>query len=204
MKSESDQSDQEPVPTNLPDPASKQTEAPSEAPAQHHPASKFSGRIVVVDDDPDITVIIKDILESAQYEVFVSNYSDEGLRLIGRVCPDVVVLDIDMPGFSGTEIFGSMRSTYPQLKTTPVVFVSGRVRADQEAAMTAKGIKGGCRFLAKPFVPGRLLEAIDLFFQEKEDAKIRAAEKEAERQLQEAAKEEARQREAQAAAQESQ
>ena len=74
-------------------------------------ASTFSESptILVVDDDRDNAVIVRDLLEAHGYTIFVAHDGDEGLAMFDEVRPALVLLDIMMPGRSGWEVCHAMK-----------------------------------------------------------------------------------------------
>ncbi|MEK6691930.1 MAG: response regulator [Nitrospirota bacterium] len=66
-------------------------------------------RILIVDDDAAIRRLYKEELEEEGYEVFLAQNGEEALRIFGEVKPDIVTLDIRMPGEDGIEILRKMK-----------------------------------------------------------------------------------------------
>jgi C4-dicarboxylate-specific signal transduction histidine kinase len=101
-------------------------------------------RVLVVDDDPVNRVVLEALLVEAQYTVFQAEDGPQALAEIDRLDPDVVLLDLTMPGMSGVEVCRRLRENGSQI---PVVFVTGRV--DREARILCKAA-GGDEVLTKP------------------------------------------------------
>lgn len=82
--------------------------------------------VMAVDDDPDIVVSVKAVLEAARYKVICADSGERCLELLeNNQVPDLVLLDVVMPGMSGWQTFKQMQKK-PFLKDVPVVFVTVR------------------------------------------------------------------------------
>jgi len=71
----------------------------------------MSGRILVIDDEPQITRVLRAALTAQSFDVRTANDPEEGLRLFREWLPDLVVTDLMMPGISGVEVCRAIRST---------------------------------------------------------------------------------------------
>ena len=106
-------------------------------------------KVLAIDDQDEILQILKKNLpRMGPYEVITSLGGREGLRLAKTARPDVILLDVVMPGFSGTEV-GEALQDDPVTEKIPVIFMTGLIRAD-EIKENAEG-GGGREYLAKPF-----------------------------------------------------
>ena len=116
------------------------------------------GRVLVIDDEKNITYVIQAMLERSGYEALVYNQSSEALQAIDASMEaedlDVVVTDLYMPGHGGMEILEHCKRLYPQL---PVVIITafGTV----EAAVSALKL-GAFDFITKPFDQADLLQVV--------------------------------------------
>jgi CheY-like chemotaxis protein len=117
---------------------------------------KAPSRILIIDDDVELTETFSDALEYAGHEVKVVNSGNEGFRIVTRLVPDVVILDMNLPGVSGILLLSHIRHM-PRLAHTKVIIVSGY----SDLAHTAKAVWGADMYLPKPVSPKQLLEAID-------------------------------------------
>lgn len=79
-----------------------------------------AAHVVVVDDDPRVREVVTAILTHGGYEVQTASSGEEALTLLQALPPDVVVLDIDLPGMSGWETLAAIRND-PRLRATRVV-----------------------------------------------------------------------------------
>jgi DNA-binding response OmpR family regulator len=85
-------------------------------------APPLTGHVLIVDDDPDVCAILLEFLESKGYQTSVATTGAVALRTIIERPPDVVLLDIVMPGLSGVEALPAIRAVAPAVK---VIMVSG-------------------------------------------------------------------------------
>ena len=118
-------------------------------------------KILVIDDEPEITDIIETFLESAGYEVGSENSSMIGIERAKTFLPDLILLDIMMPLMDGYEICEELKK-YKKTKNIPVVFLTGKdARSD-----AGKSFKvGGVLYVKKPFSCERLLEIAKIVLQ---------------------------------------
>lgn len=104
-------------------------------------------RVVVVDDEPTVGVAVRDLLSAEGYDVETPGDAQSALSELLRAAPDLVILDINMPGMSGWE-FCSLLRRQSATRTVPVLFLTGR--QDVRDRITAMQV-GGSDYLAKPF-----------------------------------------------------
>src|ERR1035438_2265889 len=105
-------------------------------------------RILVVDDEPSITRLLKLNLEqAADYEVETVNVSKAALLIAERFHPDLILLDVMMPGLDGGNL-ASQLETSPELSGVLIVFLTAAVT--REEVREHDGLGGGLPFLAKP------------------------------------------------------
>jgi DNA-binding response OmpR family regulator len=115
-----------------------------------------AGTVLVVDDDPAFRELVAGILDRAGHRVTEAASGEEALENARRDRPDVVLLDVRLPGLSGHEVCQKLRSELDD--TLPVLFVSGeRVESFDRVAGF---LVGGDDYLDKPFAPDELLERI--------------------------------------------
>lgn len=119
-------------------------------------------KILVVDDESRITRMIQRNLEvTGNYEVQTENDSVAALSAARRFEPDLVVLDVMMPGMDGGEVLALLRED-PKLHHVPVIFLTAIV-TQEETGHQGKEI-GGRFFLAKPVKTEDLIAAIERAF----------------------------------------
>ncbi len=109
--------------------------------------------ILVIDDDPALLTIVSDILEEEGYPVEKASNGAEGLKVVDRVHPSLVVLDMRMPVLDGWGFARSLRERGIKL---PILVMT----AAQDARRWAQEI-GADGFLAKPFNLLDLVDAVD-------------------------------------------
>lgn len=116
-------------------------------------------RILVVDDDPNATRIVRMGLERAsRYEVYELNDPRQTLDVARRFQPDLILLDICMPGAEGVDVAFQIRSD-PDFERTPVVFLSALV--SEREAVSDGSPAGAFHFVAKPPRLARLITCIE-------------------------------------------
>ncbi len=114
----------------------------------------MQGRVLIVDDEKNITFVIQAMLEKERFETLVFNRSAEALEAIASEEIDLVISDLYMPGPGGLEILEYCQQNFPQL---PVVVITafGTV----EVAVSALK-KGAFDFITKPFDQQELLAVV--------------------------------------------
>jgi CheY-like chemotaxis protein len=113
-------------------------------------------RILICDDEPHLRELMRVSLDR-DYEFAEAADTTEALELADRVRPDLVLLDVMMPGGSGLTVIERMRQT-PDLAGVPVVVVSAFVSEDDRQAARAAGADG---FVGKPFDPDELASIVE-------------------------------------------
>jgi len=109
-------------------------------------------RILIVDDDIDICRYVQVNLVLDGYEVAVCHDGEEGLQLALETSPDLVLLDVMMPGLDGTEVCRRLRSD-PRTLGTAVIFLTAKTQStDKIAGLSA----GADDYISKPFDPPEL------------------------------------------------
>ena len=115
-------------------------------------------RILVIDDEPAITRTMKVNLErNGAYSVRTENHAVSALTTARQFQPDLIFLDVMMPGMDGGEVAVQLKED-PDLKNVPVVFLTAIV-SRKEAGVEGKYI-GGHEFMAKPLNLAALTKCI--------------------------------------------
>jgi CheY-like chemotaxis protein len=115
-----------------------------------------SGKILVVDDEREVRLVIQEFLAGKGYEVRVAGNGLEALACLETFMPDVVLLDMAMPEMDGLEALKRISASYPSL---PVIMVT--VNADIET--TSKVLQlGAADYVPKPFDLDYLDQAISI------------------------------------------
>ena len=122
-------------------------------------------RILVVDDERDILEVVSKRLEMNEYEVLRAQNGEEAISLANEHVPDLIVLDILMPGIDGAQVEEQLKEN----KTTeniPIIFLTCLVTKDDEKETN---VRGGNFFLAKPYEADELINAIEQQLREKDN-----------------------------------
>ena len=115
--------------------------------------------ILIIDDDVGVRGVLKAILERAGHEVAAGGDGAEGLQLAREHKPDLVMLDIEMPGMNGFDVCSLMK-TDTALQAIPVVIMTGRPVAG--IPVRARAV-GAVDLVAKPFERDILIKKIDAY-----------------------------------------
>jgi CheY-like chemotaxis protein len=113
--------------------------------------------ILVVDDDDNMRVLIRTILERRGHRISEAKDGLEGLARFEQTLPDLVVTDIVMPGVGGVALLNELQRRPAPPK---VLLVSGK-RSLPEGEWSALATRGLVGFLPKPFLPTELVTAIE-------------------------------------------
>ena len=109
--------------------------------------------ILIVEDDTDIAELVAYNLERQGWNVSLCHHGSEGLELIRRTHPDLVILDIMLPGMDGLEIFRRMKED-ESTREIPALFLTARAQLDDRLT----GLKlGADDYITKPFSPKELV-----------------------------------------------
>jgi DNA-binding NtrC family response regulator len=102
------------------------------------------GRVLVIDDDPDVALLLHDALAEFGYTVKIIATGSEALPLVSVYKPDVVLLDLWLPGVPGEQILRELRERDPAL---PVVIITGNRNPEIAQAVLDMAFD----FIPKPF-----------------------------------------------------
>jgi CheY-like chemotaxis protein len=114
-------------------------------------------KILCVDDAEEILVLLKAVLDLAGYTVATCADAAEALQAAPEFLPDLIFLDVNMPDMDGPDVLIKLRE-FPQLKATPVVFLTAQYQEHEVAGYFEMGVAG---VFAKPFDPMRLPQQLD-------------------------------------------
>jgi two-component system, cell cycle response regulator CpdR len=114
-------------------------------------------KILVLDDEPSILLMIKKMLEKAGYEVSVALNGIEGMRLFEKDRYDMVITDIIMPEKEGLETIFELRRQYPKLK---IIAISGGGRISPDGYLPGAKLLGADMVFQKPLVQKDFLAAV--------------------------------------------
>ncbi len=116
----------------------------------------MSRSILVVEDHEDNRRILRDLLSSAGYTTIEAVTGEEGVSLAGSHVPDLILMDIQLPGVDGYEATRRIKAN-PTLKRIPIIAVTSYALGGDDV----KAMEAGCdAYVAKPFSPRALLGKI--------------------------------------------
>jgi two-component system cell cycle response regulator DivK len=116
-------------------------------------------RILVVEDNPLNLKLVRDVLQFAGYEVVEAQSGEEGLRAAQEDPPDLVLMDLQLPGIDGTETLHRLRQG-PLGRDVPVVAVTAFAMAEDRERASLAGFDG---FVEKPISVRELPGQIEAF-----------------------------------------
>lgn len=125
----------------------------------------MTAKVLVVDDEPSVRALVRDVLELDDYEVFEAKDGTEALERFRSDLYDTVILDIMMPGISGLDVLREIRAGADlpddyqgSPSDTPVILLTA---ASDDDTTWEGWTSGASVFIAKPFDPANLLEWLD-------------------------------------------
>ena len=113
-------------------------------------------RILVVEDEPDLQQVLEFNLRQAGHEVLLASRGDAALKVVAAERPDLVLLDLMLPGMRGAEILAVLRSD-AHWKRIPCLILTAAGQDEQLREAEALGVSG---VMTKPFSPRRLYERV--------------------------------------------
>ncbi len=115
--------------------------------------------ILVVEDQEDNRRILRDLLESAGFEVREALTGDSGVAMAGRQPPDLILMDIQLPVMDGYEATRRIKAK-PELRHIPIIVVTSYALSGDDV----KAFEAGCDgYVTKPFSPRALLAKVREF-----------------------------------------
>jgi len=116
----------------------------------------MSQKILIVDDEPNIVIPLQFLMEQNGYNTLVAQSGEEALELISKERPDLVLLDIMLPGVDGFEVCEIIRLN-PEWRNTKIIFLTAKGR-DVDIA---KGmVLGADEYITKPFSNQQIIDAV--------------------------------------------
>jgi DNA-binding NarL/FixJ family response regulator len=114
-------------------------------------------RLLLIDDDPNLILLVRDYLEFRGYEVLTADNGKEALDLLAQNLPDMIVCDIMMPEMDGYALIENIRKN-PRTSWIPVLFLSARGQSQDRI----KGLNLGADvYMVKPFEPEELVAQVE-------------------------------------------
>jgi pilus assembly protein CpaE len=115
------------------------------------------GKILIVDDDPNVQRLLQYTLKQEGYDVFVAADGAEGFRLWGTESPDLILLDVMLPKLDGYQVAAKIRAEEGTTSHVPIIMLT----AEREVEQKVRGLRAGADdYLIKPFHPAELLARI--------------------------------------------
>ena len=113
-------------------------------------------RILIADDEPDLLNAAKIMLERGGYQVVEATNGDEALERAISENPDLIILDVVMPGKNGLEVCKILKEK-PQTRSIPILIYTVLGREEEKKLSKEAGADG---FLVKPFTPDDLVSIV--------------------------------------------
>jgi DNA-binding response OmpR family regulator len=114
-------------------------------------------RVLVVDDEPDVLLLCRLNLEQRGHQVLEAPNGDEALDLAREGTPDLVVLDLMLPGIDGYQVLQALRADERTSGIPVLVLTAKSLQADRERSRQL----GAAAFVTKPFLPDELCDKVD-------------------------------------------
>jgi DNA-binding NarL/FixJ family response regulator len=118
---------------------------------------KESKKLLLIDDDPNLILLVKDYLEYRGYQVMTAEHGQEALDLLKGETPDMIICDVMMPEMDGYSLVQKIREN-PQINWIPVMFLSAKGQSQDRT----KGLGSGADvYMVKPFEPEELVAQVE-------------------------------------------
>jgi len=119
-------------------------------------------KILIVDDEPNIVIPLQFLMEQNGYSTLVAQSGEEALEMISKERPDLILLDIMLPGVDGFEVCEIVRLN-PEWRNTRVIFLTAKGR-DVDIA---KGmVLGADEYITKPFSNQQIIDTVKRLLEE--------------------------------------
>ena len=113
--------------------------------------------ILIVDDEPNVVVSLQFLMEQQGYKVMIAERGEDALDLIYQYKPDLVLLDIMLPGIDGYEVCEIVRLN-PEYRNIKIIFITAKGREEE----IAKGLSlGADAYITKPFSNAELVAQVN-------------------------------------------
>lgn len=113
-------------------------------------------RVLIVDDDPLVRKLLRAVLQTREYELEEAPNGTQALEMANAHPPDVIVLDVMMPGTSGYEVCRTLRADHRFDRTRIVMLTARATEHDRQEGLDA----GANAFFTKPFSPLDLIDTV--------------------------------------------
>jgi DNA-binding response OmpR family regulator len=122
--------------------------------------------VLIVDDEPTVRALVRDVLEMDDYEVIEAADGPAALEAVAEHNPQLMVLDIMMPGMSGLDVLRELRRDRPG-NDLPIILLTA---ASDDDTTWAGWTSGASVFLPKPFDPSHLLDWVERLIAQADDS----------------------------------
>ncbi|HEY9626264.1 MAG TPA: response regulator transcription factor [Coleofasciculaceae cyanobacterium] len=114
-------------------------------------------RLLLIDDDPNLILLVKDYLEFRGYEVITAENGQDALEVLDKDTPDMIICDVMMPQMDGYSLVEHVRKN-PRTNWIPVLFLSAKGQSQDRV----KGLNTGADvYMVKPFEPEELVAQVE-------------------------------------------
>ena len=110
-------------------------------------------RVLVVDDEPSVVKMVEFRLKKEGLDVIVAQNGTEGLEKAKKEIPDLILLDVTMPGMNGHEVLAKLKEM-PDTKSIPVIMFTAKGQVED---VERSSREGAVDYIAKPYDPATLL-----------------------------------------------
>lgn len=118
--------------------------------------SEKKQKLLLIDDDPNLILLVKDYLEFKGYEVITANHGREAMKILEQEIPDLIICDVMMPEMDGYTFIQEIREN-PAWEWLPVIFLSAKGQSKDRI----KGLSQGADvYMIKPFEPEELVAQV--------------------------------------------
>jgi DNA-binding response OmpR family regulator len=114
--------------------------------------------VVCIEDEQDVTELIRIIVQRHNFDFASANTGETGLALVQSKKPDLVLLDLMMPGLDGWTVYDRLKAD-PETAAIPIIVVTARAYYDPRVAQMRTA--NADNLVTKPFGPAQLIETID-------------------------------------------
>lgn len=114
-------------------------------------------KLLIADDEPSLRLLVHATLESDDYQILEAKDGLEALEMAQREMPDLVILDVQMPGIDGFEVCRRLKSDEKTKGLTVVMLTSKSQATDREMGATV----GANEYFTKPFSPLELMDLVE-------------------------------------------
>jgi len=120
-------------------------------------------KILIIDDEPHILLMLKKMLERSGYEIELATNGVEGIELFKKIKPDLVITDIIMPEKEGLETIREMKRIKSDLR---IIAMSGGGKVSADNYLKIAKIFGASKLIAKPFAVKEMVSAVEVLLKD--------------------------------------